>query len=351
MQAVRIYGKGDIRVDDVAHPDKPQDNEVRIKVKAVGICGSDLHYYEAGGIGSTPIEQPMVIGHEFMGEVLTVGAQATDAHGRPLSVGQRVAVEPACPCYHCEWCEQGHPNLCPNHTFYGAYPIDGAMREEMNVLARNCFPLPDSVSDGAGAVLETLGVAIHALDLAHLKIANSVAVIGCGPVGLLILRLAKLAGANPIYATDCHTWRVQKALEWGATDAWVVDENSVQNVMAATKGRGVDVAIEAAWADESLQQAADMVRIGGRIVIVGIPSGDITLNIKHATTRMKGLTISVARRMKHTYPRAIKLATSGDMDLDDLVSHTFGYADAPQAFAMNAEYAEGVHKIIMQPEK
>ncbi|MDQ7027999.1 MAG: alcohol dehydrogenase catalytic domain-containing protein [Anaerolineae bacterium] len=349
MQALRLYGKQDIRVDTIDPPSEPKTGEVRIQVKAVGICGSDLHYYQDGGIGDMVIEKPMVIGHEFMGQIVAIGDNALDGEGQPLRVGQRVAVEPTCPCYHCEWCEQGHPNLCPNHTFYGAYPTDGAMQSEMIVLARNCFPIPDSISDGGGALLETLGVAIHAHDLAHLKIANSVAIIGCGPVGLLILKVAKLAGANPIYATDCYDWRVKKAVEWGATEAWVADENSVQNVRDATNGRGVDVIFEAAWADHSIQQAAEMVRIGGRIVQVGIPSKDDALHIQHSTARRKGLTITVVRRMKHTYPRAINLATSGAMDLDDLVSHQFSLSDAPDAFAMNAAYKEGVHKIIIKP--
>jgi len=349
MQALRIYGKQDVRLDDVPPVGDPAANQVKIQVKAVGICGSDLHYYADGGIGDMTVQQPMIIGHEFMGEIIAVGAGASDGEGHPLSIGQRVAVEPACPCYHCEWCEQGHPNLCPNHTFYGAYPIDGAMVEEMNVLSRNCFPMPDSISDGGGAVLETLGVAIHALDLAHLKIANSVAIIGCGPVGLLILRLAKLAGANPIYATDCYHWRTDKAREWGATEAWLGDDKAVQHVLDATNGRGVDVVVEAAWADHSIQQAAEMVRIGGRIVQVGIPGREDALHMQHSIARRKGLTIAVVRRMKHTYPRAIKLATSGGLDLDDLISHHYPLAEAPQAFKMNAAYEPGVHKVIIQP--
>lgn len=349
MQALRLHNKRDIRVDDVPPPGAPAADEVRIRVKAVGICGSDLHYFLDGGIGDMVVKTPMVIGHEFMGKIVAAGDKATDADGKPLQVGQRVAVDPACPCYHCEWCEQGHPNLCPNHTFYGAFPTDGAMQEEMNVLARNCFPIPDSISDGAGAVLETLGVAIHALDLAHLKIANSVAVIGCGPVGLLILRLAKLAGADPIYATDCYDWRVEKALEWGATEAWLADENSVRHVVDATHRRGVDVVFEAAWGGEATQQAAEMVRIGGRLVLVGIPGTDDALHLKHSLARRKGLTIAVSRRMKHTYPRAIKLATNGGMDLDSLVSHQVPLAQAPHAFEMNAAYERGIHKIVVQP--
>jgi L-iditol 2-dehydrogenase len=243
-------------------------------------------------------------------------------------------------------CELGHPNLCPNHTFYGVYPTDGALQECMIVNAHNCFPIPDRISDGAGTLLETLGVAIHAVDLGKLKVAKSVAVIGCGPVGMLILKLAKLAGADPVYAFDKLDWRVEKARQWGV-QAWNVDQvNPLQTLNSMTNGRGADVVFEAAWADQSIQLAADMTRIGGRLVLVGIP-GDDRLTMQHSTARRKGLTIMMSRRMKHTYPRAIRLATSGVLDLDDLISETVTLEQTPAAFQRNLDYADGVQKIII----
>jgi L-iditol 2-dehydrogenase len=216
----------------------------------------------------------------------------------------------------------------------------------MIVNAHNCFPIPDSISDGGGTLLETLGVAIHAVDLGKLSVAKSVAVIGCGPVGMLILKLAKLAGADPLYAFDKFDWRVEKARQWGA-QAWNVDQvDPLQTLQKVTNGRGADIVFEAAWADHTVQLAADMTRIGGRLVLVGIP-GDDRLVMQHSTARRKGLTIMMARRMKHTYPRAIKLATSGALDLDDLISETVTLEETPAAFQKNLEYAEGVQKIII----
>ena len=191
-----------------------------------------------------------------------------------LRPGQRVAVEPHVPCWRCELCEHGHPNLCPNHYFYGLFPEDGALRERMNVSARNCFPLPDSLSDEVGPLLETLGVAIHAIDLSKIRIGATVAVIGAGPVGLLITRLAVLAGASQVFAFDKFDWRLSVADAWGATYAYNVDDcDPADVVMDLTGGRGVDVAIEAAWSDHSIQQAAEMARYGGRLVLVGIALG------------------------------------------------------------------------------
>lgn len=347
MKAIRLHGPRDLRLEAIPDPAAPGPGEALIRVLAVGICGSDLHTYQDGRIGDTVYTTPGILGHEFTGEVIAIGPGAVDGLHQPLRVGQRVAVDPTVPDYTHEQYEKGNPHLVPR-TFYGLYPEDGALRECMLVHDRCCFPLPDAISSGAGTLLETLGVALHAVDLAHLRIADTVAVIGCGPVGLLILRLAKLSGAAAVYGFDLFPWRVEKAKQWGAAEAWVVDEgeDAAGRIREITQGRGVDVVIEAAWSDHSVTLAAEMARLGGRLVLVGIPADD-TLQMRHSTARRKGLTVMLSRRMKHTYPRAIHLATSGQVDLDDLISHRFPLEQTPQAFALNAAYAEGVQKIII----
>lgn len=347
MRAVRLYGPEDLRVEELPPPPDPGPGEALLRIGAVGICGSDLHSYKDGRIGDTLYTAPTILGHEFMGTVVAVGPAAEDGNHTPLLPGQRVAVDPALPDTRHELYEKGHPNLVPK-VFYGLYPEDGALREAMVVPARNCFPLPALISDGAGTLLETLGVALHAVDLGRLKLAETAAVLGCGPVGLLLLRLAALSGAAAVYGFDLYPWRVDKARSWGATGAWRVEPGAdpAAAVYEATGGRGVDVVFEAAWSDESVALAAEMVRPGGRLVLVGIPSDD-RLVLKHSTARRKGLTILMSRRMKHTYPRAISLAAAGRIDLDDLISHRFPLAKAPEAFALGERYAEGVHKIVI----
>ena len=348
MQVARLHGPTDIRLADEPAPPPPAAGEVTLKIGAVGLCGSDLHMYETGRIGYTIASEPFVLGHEFMGRVIALGADALDGGHQPLRIGQRVAVEPAVPCWRCELCENGHPNLCPHHYFYGLFPEDGALRERMNVSARNCFPMPDSLSDEAGPLLETLGVAIHAIDLGKIRFAGSVAVLGAGPVGLLIARLAVLAGAAQVFVFDKFAWRLRIAKAWGATQAFNVDDcDPVGALLDASDGRGVDVAFEAAWADHSVQQAADMARYGGRLVLVGIPPDD-KLRLKHSVARRKGLTIMMSRRMKHTYPRAIQLASSGAVKLEELVSHRYDLAQTAQAYASNAAYEPGINKVILR---
>ena len=349
MLAARLHNARDIRIDQVNEPDAPGPGQALIRVTAVGICGSDLHSYEDGRIGDTVVQEPLILGHEFGGEVLACGADAHDGEDQPLRPGQRVAVDPAQPCQRCELCLAGHPNLCRRLHFCGLWPDDGALCERMLVPAHGCFPVPDALSDADAALLEPLGVALHAVDLGRLRLARSVVVLGCGPIGLLIIRLAQLAGADPIYACDRFPWRAQAALAWGASDAWCcASEDSVAHVQQLTGGRGADVVFEAAWAEESVAQAAEMARPGGRVVLVGIPSADI-LTMKHSTARRKGLTILMSRRMKHTYPRAIRLALGGAFELEALISRRYPLAETAAAFASYAAWEPGVQKLLVEP--
>jgi L-iditol 2-dehydrogenase len=336
-----------LKLDDLPSPNAPRAREALVRIRSVGVCGSDLHMYQDARIGDTPISNPVCLGHEFSGVVESVGESAIDAMGNPLAVGARVAIDPAQHCGVCELCQKGHPNLCLNHRFVGVYPDDGALRELLVVPASSCFPVSDKCDFDEAALLEPLGIALHAVDLANIRVGDSVAILGAGPIGLLILQVAKLAGANPIFVTERLPWRLKLAHELGATQA--IDFHStdaVKVVTEATDGRGVDVAIEAAWSDSSVQQAADMARAGGRLVLVGIP-GEDELKLKHSTIRRKGLTIRVARRMKHTYPRAIALQASGAIDLHKIISHRLPLERTADAYAMNTRYDDGVVKIMI----
>ena len=346
--AAVLHGPRDVRVEDVPVPPQPGPGEVSIRVDTVGVCGSDLHMYEDGRIGETPMKGPTVLGHEFGGTVERTGADALDGEGHPLEPGTRVAVDPAIPCLRCELCLAGHPNLCPNHTFMGVFPTGGALQQRLTVPSFCCFPLPEAVPDDHVPLLETLGVALHAVDLAHVHVASSVAVIGAGSVGQLIARVAMLAGALPLFVTDRHPPRLDAAAAVGATPLHIDEADPVQAVMDATAGRGVDVAIEAAWSDaSSLGQAANMLRPGGRLVVVGI-SGDDTLHFPHSPVRRKGLTIAMCRRMKHTYRRAIALAASGRIDLAPLVTHRYPLHQTADAFAAASSYGDGVIKAVVR---
>ncbi len=346
MTAVQLHGPRDLRVDQVPHPGEPGPGQVLLRIKAVGICGSDLHTYVDARIGDTQVASPLILGHEFSAVVEAVGPDAYDGNFEPLYAGARVAVDPAQPCGRCEMCEQGHPNLCHRLHFCGLHPDPGSLAEYLIMPAHTCFPVPGEIDDAEAAMLEPLGIALHAIDLARLHVGDSVAIIGAGPIGLLLLQVARLAGAMPIYVSDRLPWRLALAERLGAIPVNFDETDPVRAVMAATGGRGVDCAIEAAWADHSVGQAIEMARMGGRVVLVGIPGPD-RVEFRASAGRRKGLTVRFSRRMKHTYPRTIKLALSGAVNLKAIISHHFPLAQTPDAYAMNAAYGDNVVKVII----
>ncbi len=347
MLAARLHGPADLRVERVPYPGAPGRGEALLRVKTTGLCGSDLHSFQDARIGDTMVQAPLILGHEFAGVVEQVGAGALDGNFQPLKVNTRVAVDPAQPCGHCDLCEEGHPHLCRRVQFCGVYPDNGSLCEWVRLPAHCCFPLPKTLDYEEAALLEPLGVAMHAVDLARIKAGNRVAVLGAGPIGLLIVQAVKLAGAEPVFVTERFAWRLNLARRLGGRVFNCDREDVVQQVLEQTEGDGVDVTIEAAWAGVAVQQGAAMLRPGGRLVLVGIPSDD-RLVLQHSTARRKGLTIKVVRRLRGTYPRAIRLAKSGRVKLRGLISHRFPLERAAEAFALNASYKNNVVKVIIE---
>jgi L-iditol 2-dehydrogenase len=343
MKVLRLHAPGDLRLDDEPLP-ICDFGETLVRVKAVGICGSDLHWFSEGSIGDARLDKPLILGHEFSG--------VTES-------GERVAIDPAIPCEHCEWCKKGHPNLCVNLKFAGHGAQDGALREFMAWPQKCLHPLPDSISDADGAMLEPLGVALHAVDLGKIKAGMSVGVFGCGPIGLFIIQLAKLSGATQIIATDRLIHRVEAAKRFGASQAFLVDdkrgleepalrsprrESTVETMRSTVKERAVDVAFEAAGKQEAVDDAFAAVLPGGKVILAGIPDDD-KASFSASIARRKGLTIKLVRRMKHTYPRAIELVSKGLVDVRSLVTHRFSLDQAVRAFRV-ATQREGLKVII-----
>jgi L-iditol 2-dehydrogenase len=337
-----LYGVRDIRLEMAPVP-VPKSGEVLLKTASVGICGSDVHYYLDGRIGNQIVSEPIIMGHEFSAYVAGLGDGVTG-----VEIGQLVSVEPGISCGKCEPCLHGHPNLCPDVHFCGTPPIDGVFAEYSVMPAENCYPLPDALSPNDGAMLEPLGIAIHTLDLANLKSGQTVAILGAGPIGLLAAAVARVAGATKIYMTEPLSYRQNFSRHYVATEVYNPEtQDVVAEVINATKGRGVDVAIEAAGSSQTPQQGAAMCRPGGKLILAGIPADD-SLTLTASTIRRKGLTIKVVRRMKHTYSRAIRLVTASLVDLKPLVTHLFPLDKLSSAFELVAAYDDGVIKAIIQ---
>ena len=331
MKVARLHGIADIRLQDEPKP-VPVAGETLLQVRAVGLCGSDLHWLAEGGIGDAQLDHPLVLGHEFAG--------ITES-------GERMAVDPAISCGECEMCRSGFPNLCPHVRFAGHAAQDGALREYLTWPDRLLHRLPDTLSFADGAMLEPLGVALYATDLGKIKPGMTVGVFGCGPIGLLIVQLARLSGAASIVATDKLPLRVDAARSMGAQHSFIAEGGAeITAVLSATAGRGVDIAFEVAGDQGAVDVSFAAAGLGGRVVLVGIPADDRT-SFQASVARRKGLTIKMVRRMKNTYPRAIRLVETGAIDVRSLVTHSFPLEKTAEAFALAAQ-REGL-KIVIEP--
>jgi L-iditol 2-dehydrogenase len=334
MLVARLHRVGELRVGREPVPE-PGPGTSLVRVSAVGICGSDLHWWGEAGIGDAVLDHPLVLGHEAAGII-------EDGPRR----GERVAIDPAIPCGACRSCLDGYRNLCTAIVFAGHGGQDGMMREFAAWPSARLHRLPDQLSDAAGALLEPLGVAIHALDLGHLRIGGTAAVVGCGPIGLLLVQLLRSAGAVPVLAADPLAHRRDAASRYGAEtvlDPAAPDAGAALRELAPG---GVDTAFEIAGTDEAVQLAMAAARPGGRVVLAGIPGDDWT-RFRASTARRKGLTIAMVRRMNEVYPRAISLAVRGEVALGPLVTHRFPLAAAAEAFRLAAD-RRGL-KVIIEP--
>jgi L-iditol 2-dehydrogenase len=336
-----------VRFDDDLPEPEHRDGEVLLRVRAVGICGSDLHYYREGGIGPAKIEAPFIPGHEFAGEVI---GGTGEPHGLPD--GTLVAVDPAQNCGECGHCRAGHPNLCPRVRFLGSpgspAGVDGGLCERISVPARTVFPLPFGFDPVAGALLEPLGVALHALDITRCPPLSGVAIVGGGPIGLLIAQAARAAGALRVRVVEPLAWRRAVALALGA-DTVHADYREVLTATADGElGPGEDCVFEATNSAEGPEHAARIARIGGRVTLVGIPEDDRFM-LTASNARRKGLTVRFSRRMGHIYPRALELVRQQRVRLDPLVTHLGVLAEVPALFSMADRMPEGFVKLVILP--
>lgn len=338
MKAVRWYAPRDMRLVEEPRP-VPKPYEALVRVRSVGVCGSDIHYYTDGCIGAQRITEPLILGHEYSGIVEAVGSDVD-----PGLLGKRVAVEPGVPCRKCEWCRRGRYNVCLGMDFPGGPGHDGALREYVALHAAFCFPIPDAMSLEEAAMIEPLAVAVHTVELAGIKPGDTAAVLGLGPIGLLVAQVAKLAGVARLYGTDLLDYRVKAGRRYGVDEAINAAElDTVQAIMDGTGGRGVDVAFDAARSSKTPDYACRVARPAGRCVLTGI-SGEEYDPFPVGVARRKELSIQWCRRFRFNYLTAIELVASGKVDVRSLITHSFPLGEAKRAFDVVAGTEDGVLK-------
>lgn len=304
----------------------PKEDEVLVKLEYVGICGSDMHYYETGAIGDFVVEPPFVLGHEPGGTVVEVGSKVTH-----LKVGDRVALEPGKTCGHCRYCREGKYNLCPDVVFFATPPVDGVFQEYVAHQADLCFKLPDNVSTLEGALIEPLAVGFHAAIQGDAHLGQKAVVMGAGCIGLVSLMALKARGVQEVYVVDVMDKRLDKALELGATA--VINgkkEDVVARLNQLTGGMGTDLAIDTAGSEFTVRQAIMAAAKGSTIVLVGY-SRTGEMNMPTDFILNKELTLKSVFRYRHIYPIAIEAVASGKVNLKGIVSNIFPLSDIQNA--------------------
>ena len=342
MKVAIMTGIGEMAFEERDIP-KAKDDEVLVKLEYVGICGSDMHYYETGAIGDYVVKPPFVLGHEPGGTVVEVGKDV-----KHLKVGDRVALEPGKTCGHCQFCKEGKYNLCPDVIFFATPPVDGVFQEYVAHEADLCFKLPDNVSTLEGALIEPLAVGFHAAIQGDAHLGQKAVVMGSGCIGLVSMMALKARGVSEVYVVDVMDKRLEKAMELGATG--VINgakEDVAERISQLTHGEGVDLAIETAGTEITTRQAIQVVKKGSVIVLVGYSkTGEMTLPMSIVLD--KELTFKTVFRYRHIYPMAIDAVASGKVNLKGIVTHEFTLDEVPKAMDYSMHNKADIVKAVIK---
>jgi L-iditol 2-dehydrogenase len=315
----------------------PGPGEVLVRVRSVGLCGSDVHYYEHGRIGDHVVREPLVLGHEPSGEVVGLG-DGVSRH----RLGQRVSIEPGVPCFTCAQCLAGRYNLCPRMRFFATPPVDGAFSEYVVMHEAFAHPVPDSLSDDAAALLEPLSVGVWACAKAGVSTGTRVLVTGAGPVGLVAAQVARALGAGDVVVSDINTARLDLARELGATTTVDVGQQSLGDT-----GLEADVLLECSGNPAATADGVRRVHRAGRVVLVGMGGDEVRLPLAHV--QKHEIEVTGTFRYANTWPTAIAFAT-GEVELDRLVTHRFGLGDVEQALTVTGRDPSAV-KPVVRPQQ
>ena len=341
MKAAELIEPRTFRQAEMAIED-PGPGEVQIQVGAVGVCGSDLHAYSRGSVGSSPNVYPMVLGHEPAGTIAKIGQGVTG-----LALGDRGALEPALYCYHCEFCLTGHHNVCANIRFLSNPHHPGFFRELVNLPASNFIPIPSNISLEAATLAEPLAIALHSLHLASIRADEHVAVIGAGPIGLLTIAALRSRNAGRIWVIEPLKHRRELAMRIGAQVA-IEPESGIQEILTDTKDRGVDCAIDCAAGEWTTDQAVRITRNAGRIALTGIHSMPY-VSLDGSAMRRKELTVFNVRRSNHETRDALELLQLHSDWFAPVLTHAREIDRIDEAFSIASQYLDGVGKMIVRP--
>ena len=342
MKAALLTAPGKFEIRQLPDPKIRSDTDVLIRVKTVGVCGSDMHYYTTGRVGSQVVKYPFIVGHEAAGVVEKVGNGV-----RHVKPGQRIAIEPAVSCGKCDQCKSGRANTCRKLRFLGApQQLDGAQCEYIVMPQENCFPMPGTMTFEEATLCEPLAIAAYAVDISPLADGMSVAVLGVGPIGMSVFHVLRTTNVGSVFVTDKLEARLDAARK--LEPKWAGNPNKVDVVKEISKiePAQVDIVYECSGDPVAISQAVELLKPGGTLMIVGIPEVDEISFLIHELRR-KEITIVNVRRQNHCTQKAIDLVASGKIKADSLVTHRFPLEETAKAFDLVANYREGVMKTMI----
>lgn len=343
MKAMMLTGIRKMEMMDVPDPEIKNDNDVLIKMQTIGLCGSDVHYYVSGKIGSQVVKYPFAVGHECAGIVEKVASGVTR-----VKPGDRIAVEPAISCWKCDQCKASRHHTCRKLKFLGCPgQIEGCLSEYIVMPQESCFKITDQMTMPQAAVSEPLAIGVYAVKQSVPMQNAKVAILGMGPIGLSVMLPAKAQGALNIYVTDKIDKRVALAANNGATWAGNPDkEDIVAKILDIAPG-GMDVVFECCGKQEALDQAIELLKPGGKLMLIGIPEVDrISFSIDRL--RRKEICVQNVRRQCNCVQDSLDMIDNKDFDVDFMVTHHFKFEKCKEAFDLVAGYEDGVVKAMIE---
>jgi len=339
LKSAQLVAPHTIEVRETPHPPDPGRGEILVKLRSIGICGSDMHWYLDGSIYGMPASYPQVLGHEPAGDVAAVGNGVAE-----FKPGDRISIEPTISCGHCEWCLRGQHNNCAASSFMGSPQAPGLLREFAVIPTHNATLVPSSFSYTQASLIEPVAVIMHMLELVQIRAGHTVAVLGAGPIGLLAAAVARKAGAARVFMADKLPHRIRMAQDLGATAVPI--SQFAQLVADETRGRGVDISIDAAGAPETINTALAVTTFSGTFVLIGIPT-HAPVPVDLFSLQAKEIRFQPLKRSNHQSQPAIALLASGAIP-ESIVTHRVGIEQAAEAFQMLADYRDGIGKLAIE---
>ncbi len=337
-----LTGIREMEMIDWPDPVIKDDHDVKIKLERIGICGSDIHYYTSGKIGSQVVEFPFPVGHESGGTVVEVGPAVTK-----VKPGDRIAIEPAIHCGKCDQCLAGRPNTCRNTRFLGCPgQVEGCLSEYIVMPEENCFPIPDSMSFDEAAISEPLAIGLYAVKQSIPMEDAKVGILGFGPIGMSVMLPAMAYGAEDIYVTDKIEDRLKIARDLGAIWTGNPDKLDVENEVNEREPLQLDVVFDCCGKQDAIEDALRIVKPGGKIMLIGIPE-EQHLCFDMDYMRRKEITLVNVRRQRFCVQEALDLMASGRIDVSKMPTHRYAFKDTKEAFDLVAAYKDGVMKAMI----